>query len=81
MQELLDTLECTSDYPERRKAIAAYQTERAVSFKRGLALTPVTFGIYVTTSFLNQAARSLMCTRDARSISITAAQRGGRGCS
>jgi xanthine dehydrogenase large subunit len=54
MPELLDTLERTSDYRERRKSIAAFnRTSRFL--KRGLALTPVKFGISFTTSFLNQA--------------------------
>jgi xanthine dehydrogenase large subunit len=52
--ELIDTLERTSDYRERRKSIAAFnRTSRFL--KRGLALTPVKFGISFTTSFLNQA--------------------------
>src|SRR5258706_11597969 len=54
MPELPDTLERTSDYRERRKSIAAFnRTSRFL--KRGLALTPVKFGISFTTSFLNQA--------------------------
>jgi xanthine dehydrogenase large subunit len=54
MPELIDTLERTSDYRERRNSIAAFnRTSRFL--KRGLALTPVKFGISFTTSFLNQA--------------------------
>jgi xanthine dehydrogenase large subunit len=54
MPELIDTLERTSDYRERRASIAAFN--RLSRFlKRGLALTPVKFGISFTTSFLNQA--------------------------
>src|SRR5262249_32950380 len=51
---LIGALEHTSDYRERRKEIAAFN--RASRFlKRGLALTPVKFGISFTTTFLNQA--------------------------
>jgi xanthine dehydrogenase large subunit len=54
LPELIDTLERTSDYRERRKTIAEFN--RASRFlKRGLALTPVKFGISFTTTFLNQA--------------------------
>jgi xanthine dehydrogenase large subunit len=54
LPDLIDTLECTSDYRERRKTIAEFN--RANRFlKRGLALTPVKFGISFTTTFLNQA--------------------------
>jgi xanthine dehydrogenase large subunit len=52
--ELLETLERTSDYRARRTGIAAFnRTSRFL--RRGLALTPVKFGISFTTSFLNQA--------------------------
>ena len=54
MPELIDTLERTCDYRLRRRSIAAFnRTSRFL--KRGLALTPVKFGISFTTSFLNQA--------------------------
>jgi xanthine dehydrogenase large subunit len=54
LPELMDTLEQTCDYRERRKTIAEFN--RASRFlKRGLALTPVKFGISFTTTFLNQA--------------------------
>src|SRR5712671_6210393 len=54
MPELIDTLERTCQYRERRKSIAEFnRTSRFL--KRGLALTPVKFGISFTTSFLNQA--------------------------
>src|SRR5258705_6095038 len=54
MPKRIDTLEHTSNYRQRRKSIAAFnRTSRFL--KRGLALTPVKFGISFTTSFLNQA--------------------------
>jgi len=52
--EMIDTLERTSDYRARRAAIAAFN-RMSPFLKRGLALTPVKFGIAFTTSFLNQA--------------------------
>jgi xanthine dehydrogenase large subunit len=52
--ELIDTLERTSDYRQRRIAITEFnRTSRFL--KRGLALTPIKFGISFTTGFLNQA--------------------------
>jgi xanthine dehydrogenase large subunit len=61
--ELIDTLERTSDYRARRQAIA--QSNRDSRFlKRGLALTPIKFGISFTTSFLNQAGALVHVYRD-----------------
>jgi xanthine dehydrogenase large subunit len=54
MPELIATLERTSDYRARRQTIADFN--RASRFlRRGIALTPVKFGISFTTTFLNQA--------------------------
>ena len=52
--ELIDELERSSDYRARRASIAAFNAQSAI-LKRGLALTPVKFGISFTTSHLNQA--------------------------
>jgi xanthine dehydrogenase large subunit len=52
--ELVEALERQSDYRARRKAIDAFNVQSTV-LKRGLALTPVKFGISFTTTFLNQA--------------------------
>jgi xanthine dehydrogenase large subunit len=54
LPELIETLERTSDYRARRREIATFNAESAV-LKRGIALTPVKFGISFTTSHLNQA--------------------------
>jgi xanthine dehydrogenase large subunit len=54
MPELVAALERSSDYRARRTAIAAFNANSAI-LKRGLALTPIKFGISFTTSFLNQA--------------------------
>jgi xanthine dehydrogenase large subunit len=52
--EVIETLERTSDYRARRDAIAAFNRESPI-LKRGLALTPVKFGIAFNTLHLNQA--------------------------
>jgi xanthine dehydrogenase large subunit len=54
LPEVLSDLERTSAYWERREAIRAFNRE-SPWLKRGLALTPVKFGISFTTSHLNQA--------------------------
>ena len=54
LPELIAALEQSSDYRARRAGIAAYNADSAI-LKRGLALTPVKFGISFTTSHLNQA--------------------------
>lgn len=53
----------TSDYYNRRDAIKAFNaTNKYV--KRGMALTPVKFGISFTTSFLNQAGALVHIYKD-----------------
>jgi len=52
--ELVTELEATSDYRARRDAIAAFNASSEV-LKRGLALTPVKFGISFNLVHLNQA--------------------------
>jgi xanthine dehydrogenase large subunit len=54
LPELIDALEISSDYRARRTGIAEFNAASPI-LKRGLALTPVKFGISFTTSFLNQA--------------------------
>jgi xanthine dehydrogenase large subunit len=51
---IVRTLERTSDYRERREEIAAFNASSPI-MKRGLALTPVKFGISFTLTHLNQA--------------------------
>ena len=51
---LLGTLEATSNYRQRRADIAAWNAKSPV-LKRGLALTPVKFGISFTATLFNQA--------------------------
>ena len=54
LPELIDTLERTSSYRSRRKTVAAFNAESRL-LKRGLALTPVKFGISFTNAMFNQA--------------------------
>ena len=51
---LIERLEATSDYSARRAEIEAFNAGSAI-LKRGLALTPVKFGISFTVQHLNQA--------------------------
>jgi xanthine dehydrogenase large subunit len=51
---LVETLEQTSEYRRRRKEFAAFNAGSPI-LKKGLALTPVKFGISFTLSHLNQA--------------------------
>jgi xanthine dehydrogenase large subunit len=54
LPELLDELETQSEYRRRRKEIDAFNASHAV-LRRGIALTPVKFGISFTVTHLNQA--------------------------
>lgn len=54
LHELIDDLARSSDYEQRRADIAAYNARSPV-LKRGLALTPVKFGISFNLAHLNQA--------------------------
>jgi xanthine dehydrogenase large subunit len=54
LDPLMSKLALTSRYHERRQAIAEWNTRSPV-LKRGLALTPVKFGISFTATLFNQA--------------------------
>ncbi len=54
LQPLLSQLEQTSDYRRRRAGIEAWNQNSAV-IKRGIAITPVKFGISFTATLFNQA--------------------------
>jgi xanthine dehydrogenase large subunit len=54
IDRIVDELAESSDYAARRAAIRAWNAQSPV-LKRGIALTPVKFGISFTTTFLNQA--------------------------
>ena len=54
LPELFERLEASSDYRARRRAVNDFNRMSPV-LRKGLALTPVKFGISFTTSHLNQA--------------------------
>ncbi len=54
LDPLINTLAITSGYRERREQIAAWNASSPV-LKKGLALTPVKFGISFTATLFNQA--------------------------
>lgn len=54
IHEMTAELEQSSDYAKRREDIRAFNAKSPV-LKKGLAMTPVKFGISFTSSFLNQA--------------------------
>ena len=54
IHEIVDELERTSDYRARRAALAEFNAASAL-LKRGIALTPVKFGISFNVQHLNQA--------------------------
>ena len=58
LADLIDKLEASSAYPLRRKQIAEFNKNSPI-IKKGLALTPVKFGISFTAKHLNQAGALL----------------------
>ncbi|NNJ16550.1 xanthine dehydrogenase molybdopterin binding subunit [Pseudomonas putida CSV86] len=54
LEEMTAELEASADYAERRESIRRFNANSPI-LKKGLALTPVKFGISFTASFLNQA--------------------------
>ena len=54
LSRLIDELEQSSDYRARRQQITDFNTQSPI-LKKGLALTPVKFGISFTVQHLNQA--------------------------
>ncbi|MCG7587419.1 xanthine dehydrogenase molybdopterin binding subunit, partial [Photobacterium sp. OFAV2-7] len=54
IHDITAQLEASSDYHQRRKDIAEYNKTSPI-LKKGLAITPVKFGISFTATFLNQA--------------------------
>lgn len=63
LHALYDKLIITSDYHARRKEINEFNAKNEF-YKKGLALTPVKFGISFTTSFLNQAGALVNIYKD-----------------
>ena len=54
LSEIIETLEESADYQARRKAITEFNVNNPI-LKKGIALTPVKFGISFTVQHLNQA--------------------------
>lgn len=63
LPEMINELETSSDYWQRRKDITEFNKTSPI-IKRGLALTPVKFGISFTTTFLNQAGALIHIYKD-----------------
>jgi xanthine dehydrogenase large subunit len=61
--DIVDELEATSDYRARRAAARAFNAESPV-LKKGIALSPVKFGISFTTTHLNQAGALVHVYKD-----------------
>ena len=61
--EMVDELEASSDYRARREAVRAFNAASPV-LKKGIALTPVKFGISFTTTHLNQAGALVHVYKD-----------------
>jgi xanthine dehydrogenase large subunit len=55
---IVDRLAAEANYAERRRAVTAWNAANAI-IKRGLALTPVKFGISFTSTIFNQAGALL----------------------
>jgi xanthine dehydrogenase large subunit len=63
IHELFDELLASSDYEERRVEIARFN-EASKVLRRGIAVTPVKFGISFTSTILNQAGALVHVYRD-----------------
>ncbi|HSH49420.1 MAG TPA: molybdopterin cofactor-binding domain-containing protein, partial [Halomonas sp.] len=61
--DIVTRLEASSDYWARRRAITAFNAQSPI-IKKGLALTPVKFGISFTQQHLNQAGALLLVYTD-----------------
>jgi xanthine dehydrogenase large subunit len=63
IHRIVDDLEHSSDYQARRKAVLAFNREHA-QLKKGIALSPVKFGISFTATWHNQAGALVHVYRD-----------------
>lgn len=66
--QILDRLMATCDYHARRQAVAEFNAKSPI-LKKGIALTPVKFGISFTLTFLNQAGALVHVYQDG-SVSV-----------
>ena len=63
IDEIFDQLVSSSDYRKRREDIQAFNAESDI-LKRGIAITPVKFGISFTNTLLNQAGALVHLYKD-----------------
>ncbi len=63
LPQMMDELVVSADYEQRRQQVLDFNHDSRV-IKRGIALTPVKFGISFTTSFLNQAGALVHVYKD-----------------
>ncbi len=63
IDEMFDQLTASSDYEARRREIQAFNAGSAI-LKRGIAITPVKFGISFTSTQLNQAGALVHVYKD-----------------
>ena len=63
IDEIFDQLVASSDYEKRRQEIQAFNSKSPV-LKRGIAITPVKFGISFTNTLLNQAGALVHVYKD-----------------
>ncbi|HEX4298776.1 MAG TPA: xanthine dehydrogenase molybdopterin binding subunit [Devosia sp.] len=63
IHRIVDDLERDSDYQARRQAVLAFNREHKI-LKKGIALTPVKFGISFTATWHNQAGALVHVYRD-----------------
>ena len=63
IQRIWDELKVSSDYSSRREEIRSFNSSHAHT-KRGLAITPVKFGISFTATFYNQAGALVLIYKD-----------------
>lgn len=61
--DIFDALEKSSDYRARQKAVADFNARNSI-LKKGIALTPVKFGISFTLTMLNQAGALVHIYKD-----------------
>lgn len=63
IERIWQEVKSTSGYSERQAEIARFNTQ-SVHVKRGIAMTPVKFGISFTATFFNQAGAVVLIYRD-----------------
>ena len=63
LDRIVDELEASADYQARRAEVLAFN-ERSPVIRRGIALTPVKFGISFTATWYNQAGALIHIYRD-----------------